>query len=108
MTLTVEDLLVGAGVVHDIEVPAELLPNAQGNRTAASILRLRPLTIGAFQLIMKAAKDDPGLTPLLMVKECLVEPKLDIQQVRGLPVGLVEFLVAHIRLISGLTEKKTF
>ena len=103
-TLSAEDLLMGTQATHDVAVPEHLL----ASKEKGSTVRLRPLSIGVFQLIMKAAKDDPGLTPLLMVKECLVEPKLDIQQVRGLPVGLVEFLVAHIRLISGLTEKKTF
>jgi len=103
-TLSAEDLLSGTQAIHDLKVPEHLL----ATKGKGDTVRLRPLSIGMFQLIMKAAKDDPGLTPLLMVKECLAEPKLSIQQVRELPVGLVEFLVAHIRHISGLTEKKTF
>ena len=35
-------------------------------------MQLRPLTIGAFQLIMRAARDDAGMIPLLMIKESLV------------------------------------
>lgn len=71
-------------------------------------VRIRPLSIGTFQLIMKAAREDAGMIPLLMIKECLVEPQLDLPQTRRLPVGLIEFLVTQIRTISGLTEKKTF
>ncbi len=103
--LTVEDLLSGAETVHSIAIPADLLGE---KAKAGGQVQVRPLSIGAFQTIMKAAKDDPALIPLLMIKECLTEPKLSIQQVRELPVGLVEFLVAQIRILSGLTEKKTF
>ncbi len=103
VTLTAEELLAGAQAVHHVALPADLL-----GKSASGSVQIRPLTIGTFQLIMKAAKEDPGLIPLLMVKECLTEPKLNIQQVRDLPVGLVEFLVAQIRMMSGLTEKKTF
>lgn len=102
-TLSAEDLLLGTQAIHEVTVPEHLLVTKDKGGT----VRLRPMSIGVFQLIMRAAKDDPGLTPLLMVKECLVEPKLELQQVRALPVGLVEFLVDHIRFISGLTEKKT-
>ena len=102
--LSAEDLLMGTQAIHEVAVPEQLL----ATKDKGGSVRLRPLSIGAFQLIMKAAKDDPGLIPLLMVKECLTEPKLEIQQVRALPVGLVEFLVTHIRAVSGLTEKKTF
>jgi len=104
IALTAEDLLAGAETVHNILIPPELLANKVG---ASGRVQVRPLSIGAFQTIMKAAKEDPSLIPLLMVKECLTEPKLNIQQVRELPVGLVEFLVAQVRTVSGLTEKKT-
>lgn len=102
--LTAEDLLAGTSALHSIAIPTDLLPSKAG---AGGQVQVRSLSIGAFQTIMKAAKDDPSLIPLLMVKECLTEPKLSIQQVRELPVGLVEFLVAQIRTVSGLTEKKT-
>jgi hypothetical protein len=105
--LTAEELLSGANVLHEVAVPADLL-GTQSSNGRNGMVQVRPLTIGIFQTIMKAAKDDPSLVPLLMVKEGLVEPKLSIQQVRELPVGLVEFFVAQIRAVSGLTEKKTF
>ena len=69
-------------------------------------MQLRPLTIGTFQLIMRAARDDAGMIPLLMIKESLVSPRLSLEQVRQLHLGLVNFLIAHIREVSGLTGKK--
>jgi hypothetical protein len=36
-----------------------------------------------------------------------VQPALSLGQVKQLPLGLVNFLIAHIREISGLTEKKS-
>ncbi|NEP85197.1 MAG: hypothetical protein F6K39_48200, partial [Okeania sp. SIO3B3] len=67
---------------------------------------LRPLTIGTFGLIMKAAKNDPGLIPSLMIKESLVKPAMSLDQVKQMHIGLVNFLIAQIRQISGLTPKK--
>jgi hypothetical protein len=111
--LSPEDLLAGASATFEIEVPAEVLhPAAAAGRAAfaggaeGGTVRLRPLTIGAFQLILKAAKSDPGLIPLLMIRESLAEPKLSLEQVKGMHLGLVNFLVAHIREISGLSVKK--
>lgn len=112
-----EDLLAGADLTHDVAVPAAILnpglhvegsSNGFAVEKEAAIVTLRPLSIGAFQLILKAAKDDAGLIPLLMIKESLVEPQLNIQQIKRMHLGLVEFLVTQIRHISGLTEKKTF
>jgi hypothetical protein len=56
---------------------------------------------------MKAAKNDPGLIPLLMIKESIVEPAMSLDQIRRLPLGLVEFLIEHIREVSGLVKKKS-
>jgi hypothetical protein len=55
---------------------------------------------------MKASRQDAGLIPLLMIKESLVEPTLSLEQVKQLPLGLVNFLIDNIRQISGLTGKK--
>ena len=71
-------------------------------------VRIRPLTIGVYQLIMKAAKNDPGLIPLLMIKESLADPVMSLDQVRRLPLGLVELLIDQIRDVSGLVKKKEF
>lgn len=111
MLLSAEDLLAGANASFDIAVPPELLwpggPTAAQTSGPAKTVALRPITIGTLQLIMKAAKNDPALIPLLMIKEALESPKLSLEQVRGLPLGLVDFLVGHIREVSGLVEKKT-
>lgn len=107
--LSPEDLLAGAEAVFEVEVPAEVLRPAAGRPALAAeggVVHLRPLTIGAFQLILKAARNDPGLIPLLMLRESLAEPRLSLDQVKGLHLGLVNFLVAQIREISGLAEKK--
>ena len=110
--LTAEDLLAGAGTTFDVVIPSELLPGAKspganGTGPDEALVRIRPLTIGVYQLIMKAAKNEPGLIPLLMLKESLVEPAMSLEQVRRLPLGLVELLIGQIREISGLTKKKT-
>lgn len=112
LQLTPEDLLAGAENTFEIAVPPQLLrpnsntsPSDQPDRTM--VVQLRPLTIGTFQLIMKAARQDPGLIPLLMIKESLVQPVLSLEQIKQLPLGLVNFFIDHIRQISGLTGKKT-
>lgn len=104
--LSAEDLLAGASAEYTVEIPPDILrPGQDANGQQVSV-QLKPLTIGAFQLIMKAAQEDPGLIPLLMVKETLVEPALSLGQIKQMHLGLVEYLVAHIRRISGMTEKK--
>ncbi|MFM7173985.1 MAG: hypothetical protein ACKO4U_13225 [Caldilinea sp.] len=100
---TPEDLLAGASVTFEIVLPADLLQRSSGNLT----VQLRPVTIGAFQLIMKAARQEDSLIPLLLIKESLVQPTLSLEQIKQLPLGLVNFLIAHIREISGLSEKKS-
>lgn len=109
--LTPEDLLAGATLTFDVVVPLHLLHSqfteTEGDRLAQPIVQIRPLTIGTFQLIMKAAKNDAGLIPLLIIKESLVQPTLSLEQTRHLPLGLVNFLVDQIRQVSGLTEKKS-
>jgi hypothetical protein len=117
LQVTPDDLLAGAAMTYDLIIPHHILHpgedgqaenNVQaGGKPAEVVVQLRPLTIGAFQLIMKAAKNDPGLIPLLMIKESLVQPALSLEQVKRLHLGLVTYLIAYIREISGLTEKKS-
>ena len=71
------------------------------------VVQLRPLSIGVFQLIMRAAREDPGLIPVLMIKESLVKPVMSVEQVNQLHLGVVSFLIDQVRAISGLVEKKT-
>ena len=109
LQLTAEDLLAGTAVVYDVVVPPSILRPGQAEENTPNqemIIQLRPLKIGTFQLIMKATKNDPSLIPLLMIKESLVQPALTLEQVKQLHLGLINFLIAHIREISGLTQKK--
>ncbi|MEL6814935.1 MAG: hypothetical protein AAFP03_08995 [Cyanobacteria bacterium J06598_3] len=117
-----DELLAGAGLTFRIVVPSQVLrpqlasqpadqigdkTNTTDETESALIIQLKPLTVGTFQLIMKAARQDAGLIPLLMIKESLVQPALSLDQVRGMHMGLVNFLIAQIRQISGLDGKKT-
>lgn len=101
--LSAQDLLAGSDVVHDIPVPPEILtPGAAADGSAPLGVRLRPLSVATLTLISRAAREDAGLIPLLMIKEALVEPALTLDQIRQLHVGLAHFLVAQVNLISGL------
>src|SRR5829696_2396141 len=103
--LTAQDLLAGSGLIHDVRVPREILtPGAQPLEEAAGegIVQMRPLNVTVLTLISRASREDPGLIPLLMIKEALVEPVLALDQIRQMHVGLVSFLVGKINSISGL------
>ena len=109
--ITPEDLLAGATVTFDVLIPENVLRPGQTNggtdEVREMMVQLCPLTIGAYQLIMKAARNDSDLIPLLMIKESLVQPRFSLEQVKQMHLGLVNFLIAHIREVSGLTEKKS-
>jgi hypothetical protein len=109
--LTADDLLAGASTTFDVVIPQDMLQSKlvdnEEDDPEEQVVRIRPLTIGAYQLIMKAAKNEPGLIPLLMVKESLVEPAVSVDQVRKMPLGLVELLIEEIREVSGLVKKKS-
>jgi hypothetical protein len=108
LSLTAEDLLAGAAITYDIAIPTGILrPGSEAADDRATVVRLRPLTLGTFLLIMKAAKEDASLIPLLMIQEALVEPELSLGQVKQMHLGLINFLIGHIRQISGLSEKKS-
>jgi hypothetical protein len=99
--LTAQELLAGSLLVHEVAVPAAVLrPGDEGE--SAGKVRLRPLKVATLALISKAAREDPSLVPLLMIKESLVEPALALEQIRQMHAGLLHFLVAAINRISGL------
>ena len=108
--LTAQELLAGSQLTHDVEVPVEVLrPGARAGSPDASVpgapggrVVLRPLRIASLALIARASQDDVSLVPLLMIKDALVEPALQLEQIRQLHAGLVHFLVARINQISGL------
>lgn len=108
LALSAEDLLAGTTVTYNVAVPASILrPGSAGENHSEAVVRLRPLTLGVFLLIMKAAKEDASLIPLLMIQESLVEPEMSLNQIKQLHLGLINFLIGHIRQISGLGEKKS-
>lgn len=98
--LTADELLAGGNLTYQVEVPVHLLnsPQHQGGR-----VQLRPMTVRDLQLISRAAKDNDALTSALMVQTALVEPKLSLPQVNSMPVGLLQFLLAQINRISGMS-----
>ena len=95
--LSADELLAGAGITHDVELPAHLVGGGPGSK-----VKLRPLTVRDLQRVTKAAKDDDKLLSVLLLKEALVEPVLSFEQVHGLSAGLARFLVDELNRISGL------
>jgi hypothetical protein len=98
-TLSAEELLAGSSLTHAVGIPAEFL---SGDGGAPGQVVLKPLTVKDLQLIVKASRDDAGLTSALMIQQALVEPALGAAQVAALPAGLARFLVDEINRISGL------
>lgn len=104
--LTPQELLAGSLLTYDVEVPLSILRPGDEEAAAAAggRVRLRPLKVATLALIARAARDDPSLVPLLMIKESLVEPPLPLEQVRQMHAGLVNFLVAAVNRVSGLAS----
>jgi hypothetical protein len=102
MTLTVEELLAGGALTHEVKVPADLLSDNDDGPADTQVV-LRPLTVRDLQRIDKAARDEEGLSAALMIQQALVEPALKLEQVSQLPAGLARFLVERINAISGIS-----
>ena len=103
--LSAQDLLAGGDLVHEVAVPEAVLrprADAETDGSVAGFVRLRPLSVGTLALISRAAREDARLVPLLMIKESVVEPAVSLEQARQMHVGLVQFLVEQINVISGL------
>ena len=101
MPLSIEELLAGGSLTHEVAIPAELLQNNGHGQVV-----LRPLTVRDLQRIAKAARDDEGLSTALIIQQGLVEPALKIEQVAQLPAGLARFLVDQINAISGISTPR--
>ncbi|MBI3349272.1 MAG: hypothetical protein HY020_18935 [Burkholderiales bacterium] len=102
-SLSADDLLLGDAATHTVEVPAGILrPGGDGAGTGGTV-RLRPLRLIDLQRVHKAAGEGSQLAAVLMVQQALVEPALSIDQVNHLHAGLVQFLLAEVHRISGLT-----
>lgn len=101
--LDAQDLLAGSAIIHDVRVPGEILrPGAEALDGEDGVVRMRPLSVAVLTLVSRAAREDPGLIPLLMIKESLVEPVLALDQIRSMHAGLVYFLAERVNSISGL------
>jgi hypothetical protein len=100
--LAAQDLLAGSAITHDVRVPREILTPGAQPLEEDGIVRMRPLNVAILTLISRAAREDPSLIPLLMIKESLVEPVLTLDQIRRMHAGLVHFLVERVNFISGL------
>jgi hypothetical protein len=96
--LRAEDLLAGAAVTHEVELPVQMLPNVGEDRH----VRLRPLTVRDLRLILRAARETEDLTAALMVRQALVEPSLSIEEINAMPAGLMQFLLREVNRISGI------
>ncbi len=105
--LSAQDLLAGGSAVHEVEIPARVLnpaaevPAGAGDGVGGKV-RLRPLSLADLSVVSRAARDDPGLVPVLMVKEAMVEPRLEVAQVRRMHAGLIHHLMERINALSGL------
>lgn len=111
MTLTAEQLLAGAELVFEVEVPAALVaagsdataPGASGGREHGPwTVRLRPLRVSDLQTVGRAAAESDQLFATLMVQRALVEPALSVAQVAAMPAGLVHHLLGEVNRCSGL------
>jgi hypothetical protein len=119
--LSAADLLAGSKALQDVTIPAAVLqpaalrsgeaggedpgsdePSADAYAPRSGCVRMRPLSIAVLSLISRAAREDPALIPLLMIKEAVVEPQLTLDQIRQMHVGLVYYLVEQVNRLSGL------
>jgi hypothetical protein len=100
--LDAQDLLAGSAITHEVRVPQEILRPGAPEDAEAGIVRMRPLNVATLTLVSRAAREDPSLVPLLMIKESLVEPVLTLDQIRRMHAGLVHFLAERANFISGL------
>jgi hypothetical protein len=100
--LDAQDLLAGSAIVHDVRVPAEILRPGAEALEEDGVVRMRPLSVAVLALVSRAAREEPSLIPLLMIKESLVEPVLALDQIRSMHAGLVYFLAERVNEISGL------
>ncbi|MGD1855302.1 MAG: hypothetical protein ACFB2W_13745 [Leptolyngbyaceae cyanobacterium] len=102
--LSAEDLLAGGTLVHEIEVPHQVLnPSGSAAADKSMHVKLQPLTVKDLQLISRAAKESDALTSTLMVQRSLVEPEMSVPQVAAMHAGLVQYLLEQVNQISGIT-----
>lgn len=105
--LSADELLAGGEISYDVEVPMQVLNPAgttDGEPHQSQSVKLKPLTVADLQRVSRAAKDSENLTATLMVQAALVEPAMTVIQVAAMHVGLVEYLLAKVNHISGISN----
>ena len=75
ISITAEDLLAGSNTRFEVGIPPEIMNAGKEGNGKQVIVELQPINIGTLQLIMKAAKDDSSLIPLLLIQEGVIAPK---------------------------------
>jgi hypothetical protein len=105
LTLTPEELLAGGSLTHEVTVPVELL-GGDDDVLSDRAVTLRPLTVRDLQRIGKAAREDEELSAALMIRQSLVDPALNYEQVSQLPAGLARYLVEQINELSGISTPR--
>jgi hypothetical protein len=105
MTLTADQMLAGASLRDEVEVPLALLAGWQTAAGKPHVV-LKPLAVRDLQRIQRAAKDDETLTATLMIQHAMLEPELKLEQIAQLPAGLASFLVDRINAISGVSASR--
>ena len=105
MFLTVEQILAGASLEREVEVPFAFLPPGKDGGTPWKVM-LRPLAVRDLQRIHRAAKEDDSLSAALMIQSSLVKPQLKADQATQMPAGLASFLVDQINALSGISTSR--
>ena len=104
MPLTIEELVAGSALKHEVEIPRDLLsPSGSAPVAPDSKVVVRPLNVLDLQRIAKAARDDDSLSAALMIQQAVVTPTMEIEQILKLPAGIARFLVDSINSISGIS-----
>ena len=106
--LSAEELLAGSRLSFTVQVPPEILkPESSGDAEQVipdnTCVKMRPLTVADLQIISRAAKENDSLLGVLMVHKSLIEPELSVAEVSSLHLGLMQFLLAQVNRISGLS-----
>lgn len=106
--LSAEELLAGSRLSFTVQVPPEIL-NPESSEDAGLVIsdntcvKMRPLTVADLQIISRAAKENDSLLGVLMVQKSLLEPELSVAEVSSLHLGLMQYLLAQVNRISGLS-----
>jgi len=106
MPLTIEELLAGSALSHEVEIPRDLLSPNGGASVVDPKVVLRPLNVLDLQRIAKAARDDESLSATLMIQQAMVAPPLEVEQIFKLSAGLARFLIDRINAISGISTPR--